>query len=241
MKLLTIALLGLISTSAIAANPGTVNQKELAGVLARLTALENAASGDSGLGTNYKSTCNDSGGSCLIFPSFTQVNGAMEVLSLNPFNISPPAPGTGLDAADFICKTEGDNRYGPGHTWKALISSSTRDASSLIDSSKNYINYFGSLASVGNQLFMPAPDQYQGVLIAPFSLGVNSPTIWTGSTTLGENSGSNCNDWTSSSDSVDGTYGFSATSSTWISSITDSCDARNGRGLALYCIEQEGS
>jgi|GEM_PF-6438788 len=219
------------TVSAIAANPGTATQQQIDALNARIDAL---SVGGTGLGTNYSSTCTESGGSCMIFQTMSQMDGSMNIVSINPFNITP-SPSTGLSAANDICQKEGNARYGSGKTWKALLSDNTQNANTLVNASRSYINFLGSQIAVPGQLFTASSEAFQGVLASGLSIG--RVYSWTGTTETGANQGNHCNDWTSALSTDLGSRGDSnSRDSTW---ILDTGSQRCDRpiGAALYCIE----
>lgn len=143
-----------------------------------------------------------------------------------------------LGAADTLCinvAAAGSITQSLGGTWKALMSDSTTSALSRITlhAGKAVKNAFGeTLKTDAADLFdgngtLTAVQYDQDANLAAAPNGV-----WTGTTTIGNYSGSACLDWTSNGIGDNGTAGDVTVTFGWLEATNGSCNPTKH----LYCI-----
>jgi hypothetical protein len=143
----------------------------------------------------------------------------------------------GVAGADTICQHRATVSLGEPavNPWKAVLSSSVLSAASHIGLGAAALNSISSDAvAAANTFFgggsISGQPQYDD--LGRMTAGVK---VWTGSGTTGANSGDNCNDWASSTNTFDGSVGDPdfTTSGLWLDNGTlESCDYSH----RLYCI-----
>ncbi|MDF1757779.1 MAG: hypothetical protein P1U74_05735 [Legionellaceae bacterium] len=208
-------------------------QSELSPIRTSISSLTSATTtltspSGGNVGTEYTSNCTTTGGSCLIFTTGTQVDGAMNIAAnSNMFGITAPTT-TGVDAGDSICQQEGNARFGSGKTWKSWLSTATENAGTrAYKADKIYFNVSRSTIALAATLL-------NGYLINPI-IGFDGEGF-TGTQKDGTASATNCSNWTSNASSDTGQTGeFNGSSEgEWTEDSDKNCD----EVTKIYCFEQ---
>jgi hypothetical protein len=148
-----------------------------------------------------------------------------------------PAQATGVTAFDNECQSEG-NALMAGHTWKALISTSTTPAANRFSYAAGTLPW---QRPDGVVIATTAASLMNSVLIAPPDVTANmtytnGPSVLSGSATplvTGGLTTMTCNDWTSNASA--NAVGYPEyTSSTWWEVGTGGC----GINRQIYCLQQ---
>jgi hypothetical protein len=135
----------------------------------------------------------------------------------------------GLSGADTVCQSEANSLTYAG-TYKAILSDGTTSAASRLTLSYPIVNAAdGSTVAVSN-LWIGS--------ISTTILNNAGSNPWTGTNYDGSISGNHCNNWSSNSNSYNGTEAQNvATDSRWINWAAGGCNATN----SLYCIQQDAA
>lgn len=147
----------------------------------------------------------------------------------------------GREGADDICTDAASNADLDGE-WIALLSSSDISAMDLL-----LVNGLESATfynSNGDEMAASLADLFDGMLQNPVGYDEfgeeRTVGVWTGTTSQGESSGNNCDDWQNAEMyGPDGTYGSSnADNGFWMSVSSSTCFYFYERGV--YCIKISG-
>lgn len=143
-----------------------------------------------------------------------------------------------LAAADAFCQQAANGRS-LGGTWKAWLSDATTSASDRLTHATVPYKLLNGV-TVANDF----DDLIDGTIahgIDVYETGVTIPApqideVWTGTTSLGRSSGSNCMNWTNSTAQLPhASVGLSnETGFRWTQAYVQFCD----RAVRLYCFEQ---
>lgn len=194
---------------------------------------KNGGSGSQGP-AGVSSTCTLTGGRCLIFVTYTRVQGDMNTITENPYGFLGSGPG--IDGGNAICQAEGTIRFGAGRTFVAWLSDSVNDIRDNIsyNDSKAYINdtgatVFGPVTAPPGNIFTST---FYNTSSAAGSIDASGNPIWTGTLNNGTASANHCNNWTGVGSGELGTSNtFSSTN--W----TQASDLACNTPMYLYCVE----
>lgn len=137
----------------------------------------------------------------------------------------------GVDGLDALCDTDFNNPN-DGSTYKALIGASTRQPPSTDWPLKPLTAYVQS-----NGTTPVATTTSGSIFTFPVSNPLNTTfiNVWTGLSATMTVSATNCSDWTSASNGVNGAYGVSNVATTSaVSHATQTCDI----AYQFYCVQQ---
>ncbi len=120
----------------------------------------------------------------------------------------------GLYFADYACQLEANSASLAG-TWKAILSTSTINASTHVTLGQafNNMNSTPQLVTISNSLWSGNITNAIGYSAGGASVGTTQ--VWTGSNTSGAYASNSCSDWTRTSGT--GAYGYTETGSYWVS------------------------
>lgn len=158
------------------------------------------------------------------------------------FASSTTYPGTlgGLSGADSICNSLKGSISG---TFVAWLSNSTIGAKDRIPTGSYYLTNPLNLQTVGTKIADNKADLLDGTLDTKINRDQSGSSIgghqnvWTGTNSNGTLNANNCNNWQSSSSSVNGLGGDTdVTSSTWTAKQNNACN----QNLKLYCFRYSG-
>lgn len=156
----------------------------------------------------------------------------------------------GLEGADNLCtKAATDANLGGGTTWKAWVSTTTKNAGErIIDRSPWYLVDRSTVAFPTFVALSSPPlhriDQNETGGTSLTGTGALTNRVWTGTTNGGVLApGKNCSDWSDQTQgkAVAGTYVETTGSANWTRYALqpdESCDADGGKAWPIYCFEQ---
>lgn len=156
----------------------------------------------------------------------------------------------GLEGADNLCiKAATDANLGTTTTWKAWVSTTTKNAGErIIDRSPWYLIdkttvAFQSFAGLSSPPLHRIDQNETGSTSLTGTLALSN-RVWTGTTNGGVvTPGNNCNDWSDQSQGrgTAGTYFEASGAANWTRYAmqpTESCNADGGKPWPIYCFEQ---
>jgi hypothetical protein len=160
---------------------------------------------------------------CRVFISGTSYNGS----------VGGSGP-IGVLVGDATCQTLAANA-GLGGRWMAWLSTTSVPIGSRLSSDGPWHKLNGELVAstkadlVDGSIATPIDRDQNGLLVSASTL------VWSGTTSAGLGTGSDCSGWRATLDTFSGTYGRrSATDATWTQSSTVACSAFR----RLYCFER---
>ena len=145
----------------------------------------------------------------------------------------------GLDGADAKCDSLA-KAAGLKKTYKAILSSSSLSAYGRLLFTGEILKVSSSdnsilIADSGADLFNTDTTDLKSLVNLDESGNTISSNVWTGTGSDGSNLSDNCNNWASSSGSVDAWHGDSTkTNERWLESNFTSCN----NNYSLYCVSQ---
>jgi hypothetical protein len=122
-------------------------------------------------------------------------------------------------------------------TFRAWLSNSTQSpAADFARSTGDYVRVDDSVVAAGFEDLLDGMVDAQINLFANGEMVNDQGLVWTGTTILGGPTGSDCQDWSTSAASFDGTMGRADTlSAFWTEATPDDPCSQNGR---FYCVQQ---